>query len=93
MEHLDPHSQALFLRSTKCARRRRAHSSHPRATDRTSSLRESFAHAPCAENVNQQTCFHTVTQRCEAARQETRKHKEVALMSAVQRNYPACAAR
>ena len=40
-------------------------------------LCESVAHNLCAVHVNQQTCFHTVTQRCEAARQETRKHKEV----------------
>ena len=58
MQHLDPHSQALFLRSTKCARRRCA-LFHPRATDRASSLHESFAHAPCAVHVNQRTCFHT----------------------------------
>ena len=40
-------------------------------------LCESVAHNLCAVHVNQQTCFHTVRQRCEAARQETSKHKEV----------------
>ena len=74
IQHLDPHSQAPLLTSTRYTRRRRT-ISHPRGIYRKASLRESVAIDPCAVHVKPRTCFHTAVRATWMSSRTTRDKK------------------